>query len=269
MNPLFYNLFNIFNIESIYKNYNIYVEGFEFRISEIFFSLCFSYLFDLILYIFGDKNKKRRWYFLHAVINTIVCIFTFFDFLKVILNPISGFYGSRVSLPLMTTISLHLYHILTCFNSLTIVDWMHHVISCLIVGIIGEVYVKGPIINYFLFFLCGLPGGLDYYLLTLNKYNLISRITEKKINVNLNMWIRLPGVLFGCNTCYYYLIYDNNLKYNLYASLIIIFLNMYNSIYFATLVVKNYGLHLEKVTRISTKEEIKKTLSNEDLKKLE
>ena len=182
----------------------------------------------------------------------------FFGFFKVLFDPFEGLNGSRICLPLMTTISLHLFHILTCFNSLTIVDWMHHVISCLLVGIVGQIYVHGPIINYFLFFLCGLPGGIDYYLLTLNKYGLINRITEKKINVNLNMWIRLPGVLFGCNTCYFYLLYNNNLKYNLYASLFIIFLNMYNCIYFATLVVKNYGLHLEKITKINVKEEIKK-----------
>ena len=82
------------------------------------------------------------------------------------------------------------------------------------------------------------------------------------------MWIRVPGVLFGCNTCYFYLLYNNHLKFNLYFSLFIIFLNMYNCIYFATLVVKNYGLHLEKITKINVKEDIKKTLSCEDLKKL-
>ena len=139
--------------------------------------------------------------------NTITCVLTFSDFLNVLLNPLNAFNGSRISLPLMSTISLHVFHIITCFNNLSIIDWMHHVISCLFVGLLGEFYVNGPIINYFLFFLCGLPGGIDYYLLTLNKYGLINRLTEKRINVNLNMWIRLPGVLFGCNTCYFYLLY--------------------------------------------------------------
>jgi hypothetical protein len=269
MNFIIYNLLNIFNnIEYIHQNYNIKSKGFGFRIYEILFSIFFNYLFDFILYFFGDKNKKRRWYFLHAIINTIICIFTFFDFIKVLLDPLGGFDGSRISLPLMTTISLHLFHILTCFKNLSIVDWMHHLISCLFVGIIGEVYVHGPIINYFLFFLCGLPGGVDYYLLTFNKYGLIERIKEKKINVYLNMWIRVPGVLFGCNTCYFYLLYNNRLKYNIYVSFLIIFLNLYNCIYFATLVVKNYGLHLEKITKINVKEEIKRTLSTDNLKKL-
>ena len=47
------------------------------------------------------------------------------------------------------------------------------------------------------FTLCGLPGGIDYLLLILLKYNIINKITEKKINRFLNLLIRWPLMFLG------------------------------------------------------------------------
>jgi hypothetical protein len=264
------SLSNIFSyIQNIHNEYDMNSERLEFKIYEILFSFFFIYIFDYSLYLLKDRDKKRRWYFIHAVVNTYITIMSFHDFLFVLFNPLKSLDGSHISSPLMTTISLHFFHIFTSYKSLTIVDWLHHIVSCIFVGLLGGFYVKGPLVNYYLFFLCGLPGGIDYYLLTLTKYNIIYRLTEKKINVELNMWIRLPGILFGCFTSYMCILYNNTLNYNIYLSILVIFLNMYNSIYFATLVVKNYGLHLEKLTKKNLVKTIKKNLSNCDLKKLE
>ena len=44
-----------------------------------------------------------------------------------------------------------------------------------------------------LFFTTGLPGGVDYALLFGVRNGWIGRMTEKKINRALNVWIRSPG----------------------------------------------------------------------------
>jgi hypothetical protein len=51
--------------------------------------------------------------------------------------------------------------------------------------------------NYILFFINGLPGGIDYILLTLVKFGKIKKIVEKSINSKLNIWIRSPGIMMG------------------------------------------------------------------------
>ena len=79
------------------------------------------------------------------------------------------------------------------------------------------------------------------------------------------MWIRLPGLLFGCFCSFIFIIYSLH-NYNLFVAGLMIFLNAYNCIYFATVVVQNYGEHLEKVVKNKVTNEIKKVLVTEILK---
>jgi hypothetical protein len=51
---------------------------------------------------------------------------------------------------------------------------------------------SGVIGNFCLFFICGVPGGIDYAMLVAVKMNMMKPIREKKINVHLNTWIRAP-----------------------------------------------------------------------------
>ena len=147
---------------------------------ELFFSYFLIFISNKMLFYLGDNDNKRRWYLLHAIVNTFVVTQTFNDVVSTVKDPLNCMIGHHTTLPLSSCISLHLFHIFTSYNKLTIVDWMHHIISCLFVGSVGIFYVEGPIVNYTLFFINGLPGGIDYYLLALNKYKLIDRMTEKK-----------------------------------------------------------------------------------------
>jgi hypothetical protein len=45
------------------------------------------------------------------------------------------------------------------------------------------------------FIMCGLPGGLDYLFLVLVKSKLMDRMTEKFLNMHMNMFVRYPGML--------------------------------------------------------------------------
>ena len=48
-----------------------------------------------------------------------------------------------------------------------------------------------------MFFLTGLPGCIDYFLLGLVKLNILDKLKEKQINVYINNWIRGPGCVIG------------------------------------------------------------------------
>ena len=54
---------------------------------------------------------------------------------------------------------------------------------------------SGPLLNYSLFFLTGLPGGINYILLFLSRNKCMERLTQKRINNSLNLWIRAPGCI--------------------------------------------------------------------------
>jgi hypothetical protein len=104
--------------------------------------------------------------------------------------------------------------------------------------------------------MCGLPGGIDYLLLIMKDYNMISKITEKRINKYLNMWIRMPGILYGCIICWIYSLPFTNYNYK-YVLYFIIISNLFNAIYFASLVTENYG---ENKKLINLKQEYKITI---------
>lgn len=192
-----------------------------------------------------NDKKNRQWYLLHAIINTIIVILTLDDTILTLTDPLDSTLSDFSLYPIFYAITLHLHHIIISLKYMTVIDWCHHLISCMFVGFLTLHFIKGRIINYTLFFLCGLPGGIDYYLLAMKKYGLIHKKTEKYINVYLNMWIRLPGILYGCFIGWFEIMYNDN-NYNILLSLLIIILNAFNSIYFATRVVKNYGEYLEK-----------------------
>merc|ERR1711935_516630 len=55
----------------------------------------------------------------------------------------------------------------------------------------------GPLANFQAFFISGMPGGIDYFLLGLLKLGLISPLCEKRVNSSLNVWLRVPGILLS------------------------------------------------------------------------
>ena len=82
-------------------------------------------------------------------------------------------------------------------------DIFHHVIFVGIIGGLGICFdAGGAVKNTIAFFMCGLPGGLDYLMLTLVKHDIILNTTEKEWNSRINVWIRSPGLLL-CAFCMY------------------------------------------------------------------
>ena len=249
---------------------------FIFSILNLFFPILTIFFTDLFIWFFGDNNKKRRWYLIHALTNTFLVFYTFNNLIECYYDPLSLInknYNNDDIVAINTVLSLHLFHIFSSYKNLTFIDWVHHIVSCIIVCTIAIFFLSTKMINYAIFFMCGLPGGIDYFLLYFNKLNLIDKLTEKRINVYLNMCIRLPGLLWGLIISYICVIYkelnDDISSFKICALFITNILNCINAIFFSIRVVQNYGIHLESITKKKVIKRIRKSLSLSDLKRLD
>lgn len=81
-------------------------------------------------------------------------------------------------------------------------DYFHHFLFIPTISFPGQYYKWGPLANFQAFFISGMPGGIDYFLLGLLKLGLISPLFEKRINSNLNVWLRVPGILLSTMLMY-------------------------------------------------------------------
>ena len=201
----------------------------------------------------GEIRRQTKWYLVHTVGNAVIVGLVAKDTLKTLADPINSFgdienyhgLDNVRSWPIVVMSSIHLYHILLYFREMTGIDWIHHLGSGGLVGSICTFYIRGGIVNHGLMFLCGLPGGIDYGLLSLNDLGYIDRMTEKRINRYLNMYIRLPGILSNAYAGVVAYLYGN-FPYNATLGILVALLNCWNAIYFAQRVTENYGYQLGK-----------------------
>lgn len=257
----------------------IYTDPFELEYTLNLYStvtICFCIIYLLDTFIsFVDKDIKRRWYVIHAIINFVILFLSFPDFLHTVMYPLDIVGYDIDFYPISFVIGLHLYHIYIDWRYMDIVDWMHHLISAFLVPNLVMYFIKGSLINYMLVFMCGFPGGIDYTILALTKYNVFlnipsikynpletkdllhkyfgeilnkwkmnPRLEEKKLNTFLNNWIRAPGILHACSlgliniaiTCQTEFTY-----YKFFIGILLVILNYYNAVYFAERVTLNYG----------------------------
>ena len=83
----------------------------------------------------------------------------------------------------------------TAMDRLSGADYFHHLVFIPTIAFPGQVFRWGALGNFQAFFISGLPGGLDYCMLGLQKVGMLNAMTEKRVNANLNTWLRTPGIL--------------------------------------------------------------------------
>mmetsp|Transcript_3930 Transcript_3930/g.8969 ORF Transcript_3930/g.8969 Transcript_3930/m.8969 type:complete len:159 (+) Transcript_3930:2-478(+) len=88
--------------------------------------------------------------------------------------------------------AVHIYHAVAF--PLTWEDRVHHGVSVGIVGSMAYLFRWGRVCDGMNTFVCGVPGGLDYVLLSLVKWGWMEKITEKRLNMWLQTLIRWPGI---------------------------------------------------------------------------
>lgn len=194
------------------------------------------------LYSFIHKNflnqviPEAKYFLVHTITNGIIVYFSYECFFEFFQDPFkSTFCLSGVcknQIPNLLTFSIHIYHMLN--YKMKPIDLIHHYPS-FIGNIINIVYPSGPLQNYTFMFIMGVPGMIDYGLLTLVKYKKIDKNFEKKINSCLNLYIRSPGLLISSFSLFQSLVNYQNLfvsSLHKYCSFAICIHNFWNAQYF-------------------------------------
>ena len=141
---------------------------------------------------------QRPYYAVHVIHNAAIVALTAADIRTAILNPLPA------TTPLLPTnwyavyccYALHLYHTLLYWRAFRFDDWLHHVLMIGVSLPLGSIASSGPLMGVSLFFTTGLPGGISYAALWLERNGVLSRTTEKAINQAANVWLRAPGCVF-------------------------------------------------------------------------
>ncbi len=145
--------------------------------------------------------------------------------------------------------ALHFYHVIRYWKKLRYDDWLHHI---LMIGIglpIGWITDSNSLLGYSLFFMTGLPGGIDYVLLFLVRNGWVQKETEKNVNAYLNTWIRSPGCISHA-TLTILLISANYESYTAawFGGILVATLTYWNGQYFMRQVVENNALQGVRLT---------------------
>ena len=202
--------------------------------------------FDMLL---TKINIKGTYYFNHFIAN----IFIMYYSLPELWYCYSDF-NYALTLPtnynaIEFIFSIHFYHIIYYFNKLRFDDWLHHILMIFVVLPLALKVNNGAILSHSAFFLTGLPGGIDYFLLFLSRNGIIEKKIEKRVNKHLNLWVRCPGCIASSTLIYqnfghnYNDIYSQEGFYTILICLII----YWNGIYFMEQVINDYIINVKKL----------------------
>ena len=211
-------------------------------------TLIYMLLCIMIDYIAEKYGIEGRYYLLHTITNFIVVYLTTSDLIFTYCNFIN-FMNYPMNYTAMTlTFGLHLYHTIWYFKKLRFDDWLHHILTCGIALPLAAFSNAGSLLGHSLFYTTGLPGGIDYMMLFLNRNGYIKKITQKKINNFLNLWVRCPGCIShtALTIVGFNMIGSELSIYNRITGLITALIVFWNGIYFMNQVVVNYTIFNEK-----------------------
>jgi len=135
-----------------------------------------------------------------VVANIVVSISAAPDMLACLANPLVDPIGPVSVLPVYMIPCLFVYHLIAFHVPKD--EWVHHVLFGGGIGGAGLYFAPGPLQNALAFFICGLPGGIDYAMLAMVKEGYISSATEKVWNARINVWLRSPGLLMTAYAIY-------------------------------------------------------------------
>jgi len=176
----------------------------------------FCYLYIYFIDIFsGIENNSARWFFLHIWINLVVVLFGLYDVFLCLSNPLMCFDNITLwnsSVPFMMGFTGHMYHLIM-FDKIKPSDIFHHVLMWSIAGTLSFLYLQKPGTNLALFGLTGFPGAIDYILLYFVKSGIIRSIQEKKCNIFIQTWIRMPIILITGGILYVNLLHHQIQSY--------------------------------------------------------
>lgn len=199
-------------------------------------------------------QRITRWFFVHSFANLFVVLSALHSLSIVLRDPVRcangaiytdrTFFGAASLWPLTIINSVHVYHMIGGFG-LTSADYFHHLLFVPALGFPGQYYNWAALANWQAFFISGLPGGIDYFMLGLNKVGMLDHLVEKRVNANLNIWCRCPGILSSTVLAYIHVLQYDKPKTELEFICLLaqLILPGYNALYFCKQATSNYAVH--------------------------
>jgi len=214
----------------------------------------------------GERRTSQGYFALHTIANAAISVLTFKDLLLVATDANLALCTLESSpIPLALVASIHATHCL--FYGLNWVDKLHHIVMIAVGLPFMFIARAGAIGNFCLFFICGVPGGIDYAMLVAVKLGKMKPIREKKINVHLNTWIRAPFLVISAFLCFVQIQQQLNMHwFQTLARFCCIVITWWNGQFFMERIVGNYHVNRYKYSLSpKTQKEIKRKLSEGDL----
>jgi len=181
-------------------------------------------------------NYSTKYFFAHVIHNIAVMAYTIPTIMDVLSNPLSQ--DMYIFIPekfCSFLAALHVYHLI--FYKTGFDELYHHVLS-----VYFHFFPLNRMLLASLFFMTGLPGGVTYLMLILVKYNYITKLTEKRISKDLNLWVRMPGILFFASLLIVnmYQNYVLNSMMSTWQDLITLFFMVWNPIHFTETIIESF-----------------------------
>ena len=199
-------------------------------------AFCIIYILDSLLVKLNISRHREstRWFQLHAIVNSWVAFFVAPDVIDCLLDPVKSNQITVTEWGRSFALSLHIYHAI--FFTLRLEDWYHHIISVFLCSPMCVVNnTKAVSLCYF--FCTGLPGAIDYTILSLVRTKYVTRVKQKQIASYLNTYLRMPGGCIGS-----YLIFKDAFQpTETYINrLFLAFLMYLNSFYYGNQAIGSY-----------------------------
>jgi hypothetical protein len=195
-------------------------------------------------------HTKARYFSLHGIWNIVITGLILPDLYKTIIDPLHAIApGNEYNQwPIIMVMTLHLWHCMA-YNGLTYDDYFHHILFVIGMCPTNFIWDWGYSTNFIIFFLCGLPGGLDYLMLAGVKHGYIHKISEKRINKYLNVWCRGPGCIAAA--CLVWINWMSGQTSHIPASVKIgiMLLAIFNGQYYSRRVVASWARHEYELSR--------------------
>jgi hypothetical protein len=179
--------------------------------------------------IYNEKDYRRtRWYILHIFINILCSITSFngiyytFKNIHTSLNPVKfakpytkeWLIGPTSPLPTLIIASGHLYHML--FYKISNSDIYHHLFFAFTMTSINMMGDYGFARNVIPFILCGLPGIIEYIIMSMYKLEFIIKKRMRYYITLMHCVLRLPlGIITAYSLLYQILFNPKVLNPNL------------------------------------------------------
>ena len=179
---------------------------------------------------------KNRWYN-YFITNLIISIDILPSCINIIINPKEGYILDVYDYNNNLVIVMHLYHIL--INKLNNVDKFHHILFVLLGVLPGDLLISSNQLYLHKIVCSGIPGVIEYGLLTLYKNDKISKINQKYLNTLLYVFFRMP-LCVAFSTMNYYAYINGLINDNLLITIYVNFLLYLNGTVFTYLTMDSY-----------------------------